>query len=228
MPQIATKRQQHSRTDTHLDFRATIWLFALAVTISVFLAIGSAKAERPLSEGLVYETLGKLAPWHEDINEDQAARRQRLASLSRAVVAVSLQYERSEDYQGTAKEMAASLITAAWWESRLNSRIQRGNCKKGECDGGTSKSIYQVKPRRFGGIVPNELWDEIDRFPGPSSDLLATRAAAIVISANRKACFGRFGATGMWSAYLIGKCQGGAQAKIRARWMGRIARRLER
>ena len=176
---------------------------------------------------MVLTLLLSLSPWHEDINEENEARKARLGLISDSQVEVADKLTCGGQYgvprcvvvfAGTRNELLSLLITAGWWETRYSARIHAGDCKEDECDGGAARGVYQVQQN---GFVPKELWEK-SLGDTPEATYAATMAAALSFSQAWKACHARHGMRGVWSAYGRGKCVSSYRTLTsRVRWSKR-------
>lgn len=185
---------------------------------------------------MLYETvlllLLSFKPWYQDIDEPKEARIERFDVVARAQVEVGAQLTCSGAFEsegcarafpGTQGELIALLMTAGWWESRYNRRIHAGECASDECDGGASRSVYQVQNN---GTYPEELWENSVGLDYEST-LNATRAAALSFSAAWRVCHKKHGTKGVWAAYGRGHCTASFPGQIsRNRWYQRRLRQL--
>lgn len=113
-------------------------------------------------------------------------------------------------WPGKQEELIAHLVNIGAWESAFSERVHKGECniKKGECDGGLAKGIWQVHAdhHQFKSIyyVQEQEWMEMD-----GADAVHTLNAAVgavkKLSASARMC-GKNMAAQVYTAYATGKC----------------------
>lgn len=201
------------------DLKAFLIITVAALALPICSLAGLARgAESQTKADVLLDVIENRPRWWEDAKEDPEERKARLSILSQEIIAAS---SGAKGFSGSEAELVALITTAGFWESRYNSRIHKGNCRPTECDKGRSRSPFQLKPRKFGGVVPNSLWERIAG-AGRDSDRAATQGAALAFTAAWKACKHRQGVRGVFGAYGRGRCSSQYQVIRRERTFRKI------
>jgi len=197
--------------------------------------------QAPILEKRVTASLGvmnTLEPWWDDRKEDPKERQDRFTQLTQAQwdvvdeLTCTGSYANADDHQesdgplcvvqfpGKKEHLVTMLMTAGFWESRFSRRIQAGDCKEGECDGGRARSVYQVQNN---GTFPSELWENAEGLDWDSTRS-ATKASALTLSAAYRACAKTHRTNvvrAVFSAYARGTCTTNIHGVKRSSWYDR-------
>ncbi len=135
-------------------------------------------------------------------------------------------------WPGPTWQMAALLVTEAWFESRLMWRVHAGKCGPGECDPLRRGSEIVHRSRSLWQIQHSELVSRSEWKTLSGTDLISTMraswAAARILAAARRLCspYGGFSPESTMAAYATGSKCTFSQSKIRAHWYMKVAAQL--
>jgi hypothetical protein len=134
---------------------------------------------------------------------------ERTERLGAVAVAVAKAVD-ATPWPGPRGELAALLVAQGYAESGFSRRIQLGQCRPRECDGGRAHGPWQI---HRGGIVPWDSWVAMGQGDVEQGALYAAR----ILASTYRACGSLEGAIGLYATGKTCVWKGAAERAVRTR-----------
>jgi len=181
-----------------------------------------------MNPAIILTVLLSLPPAQYGPPEAPKARAERLTTIARTIYRAARGAVAKKDWPGSAAELAGTLVTVGWWESRFARHIHAGKCRVrlGECDPARrrgrlvplARTIYQLQRTTL--VAP--YWKQLAGL-SPLATYRASWGAARVLSLARRSCArGARWLAPTLSRYATGKSCRWRKVGPRVAWYARV------